>query len=164
MILCDKSIRTLLPTLVDPYDYDLINPNSLDIRVGNTIMVEHPTGWVKWDISSRNVERYWPLKPGEFFLVETLEVISIPHHLSADLVLKSSRAREGYEHSQAGLFDAGWIGKGTMEIKNSSQFKVLPLYPGLRIGQLIFHRLDDIPEKPYQGRYQHATGVEASKT
>lgn len=41
----------------------------------------------------------------------------------------------------------------------------IPLYPGLKIGQLVFYRMDEAPERTYAvtGRYNLDTKVTASK-
>jgi len=141
-----------------------INPASIDVCIGNTI--EHEilgrSKFESLDISDRTKENPYILEPGHFILAATLEVIAVPTDLSLELKLKSSRAREGYNHSLAFWVDPGWFGILTMEISNVTRYQKLPIYPGLRFGQLIYHQLDQVCEKPYTGNYNNATSVQRS--
>jgi hypothetical protein len=61
--------------------------------------------------------------------------------------------------------DNGWHGsKLTMELVNHLCFSSLPLYPGLKIGQIIFYQTE-VPTRHYgqTGRYNGDTTVMASK-
>lgn len=174
MILVDHEIRNLCENqnLVTPYNPELINPSSLDIRLGNNLIV-HVKGDGYFtrlckkltgqeilepcekflDISNRTKENPYILKPNEFVLAETLEYFNIPANFGVDMKLKSSRAREGLSHALAGWVDNGFHGVLTLELKNYSQYKTIGIYPGLRIGQMIFYR-SETPEKTYaNGRY-----------
>ena len=157
MVLSSNEIHKLLEQLVDPADHDLVNPASLDIRIGNNGLDENGQ-------SFKITDKLYPLLfyPGHFWLVETYETLTIPSNLCCELKLKSSIARQGFNHSLAFWFDPGWIGKGTMEVQNITN-KPLKLYSGMRFAQLIFHELSSVPDKLYSGRYQGATGVEGAK-
>lgn len=149
--------KELIPLEKDR-DVALINPASIDIRVGYSVMNVNA---VLWDISDKTKEEPFWMEKGEFFLVETLETMAVPIDLVMEMKLKSSRAREGYNHSLAFWFDPGWYGVGTMELTSLAQR--VPLYPGLRIAQIIYHKLDEPCIKPYVGKYQNAIGVETAK-
>lgn len=144
--------------LVDPFHPDMVNPASIDICIGTHLIYRD----VECDITGRTAENPIFLEPGAFMLCSTLERLKVPLDCAMDLRLKSSRARQGYDHALAFWFDPGWDGIGTLEVKNIG-YVVLPLYPGLRIGQIIYHRLAAVCERPYQGRYQAATTVEGAK-
>lgn len=87
----------------------------------------------------------------------------VPNDLAVELKLKSSRAREGFDHSLAFWFDPGWDGIGTLEIHNMNRLQTLTLEYGMRFAQIIVHKLDVPVTNPYAGRYQNATSVEAAK-
>ena len=50
---------------------------------------------------------------------------------------------------------AGWIDPGfhgsrlTLELKNETKYTDLPLYPGLKIGQIVFHKMNNVPQASY---------------
>jgi len=65
---------------------------------------------IEIDISDRTEEDPYYLAPSEFVLAETIETFNLPDDISAQFVLKSSRAREGLNHLLAGWCDPGWHG------------------------------------------------------
>ena len=170
MILSDWQIRYYeqLDAIVEPFDPELLNPASIDVRLGNHLMIEvaDQRELVEIDISERTAEHPYWLLPNEFCLAETIETFNLPPFISAQFVLKSSRAREGYQHLLAGFCDPGWHGsKLTLELKNARRFHDLPLYPGLKIGQMVFRKMCTSPLKDYSetGRYNKDVKVTASR-
>lgn len=154
--------------MVVPYNEDLLNPASLDVTLGFTILVEveHTPELQPFDISSYTVEDPYWVAPGEFFLAETREIFNLPDHVGAQFVLKSSRAREGWDHAEAGYADPGWFGSRlTMELKNGRRHHSLPIWPGMKIGQMKFLLVSGRVERSYAvtGRYNTDLGVTASK-
>lgn len=170
MILCDWEIRSLCEGqhLVEGYHPGLINPASIDVRLGDHLQVEQRFGrqMRTIDISDCTARHPYWLRPGHFVLAETREVFNLPDNIAAQFVLKSSRAREGLEHLLAGYCDPGWNGSVlTMELHNSRRLHSVPLYPGLKIGQMVFHRMSSRPLVSYAetGRYNGDRSVTASK-
>ena len=138
--------------MVWPFDPELLNPASLDVRLGDHLMIEsiESPDLQRLDISNRTQDDPYLLLPGEFCLAETLERFDLPEDVSAQFVLKSSRAREGLNHLLAGWCDPGWHGsKLTLELKNERKHHPLPLYPGLKIGQMVFHEMSSVPAQSY---------------
>ena len=155
---CQKS------QMVVPFSEDLINPASLDVILGDQLMVEsiYQPEFVRIDISHNSETDPYLLQPGEFCLAETKETFNLPEDLSAQFVLKSSRARAGYQHMLAGWCDPGWHGSRlTLELKNVRLHHPLPLYPGLKIGQMVFHTMSSTPLKSYAsvGHYNNHSTV-----
>lgn len=169
MILSDGSLLKLLPQLI-PNDYErdvtLVNPASIDVRIGRHLLVETQSeaGFREVYLDAMaNKDEPWPMDPGQFALVDLFESIHVPNGYAVELKLKSSRAREGYNHSLAFWVDPGWNGYLTMEIKNLRKYRTLPLWTGLRFAQIIVHQLDHPALRPYAGHYQNAETVEPSK-
>ena len=152
-VLCDWEIRTLCNGggAVSPFSMEFINPASIDVRLGKNLMIEgpHEEDLELIDISAYTKENPYLLHPGEFVLAETIEKFRIPDRISAQFVLKSSRAREGYQHLLAGWIDPGYRGRLTLEIKNIRRYHPIPLWEGLRIGQIVFHHMSQVPVKSY---------------
>lgn len=174
MILSDSEIRELClnhrPAIVQPFISSHLNPASLDVCLGSSIAVENQASpeMVIIDLVKEGWTERTPylLKPGQFILAETLEKFYMPDFLAAQFMLKSSRAREGLEHLMAGYCDPGWHGSRlTMELHNSRQLHHVPIWPGMRIGQIVFHRMSKTPEKSYRitGRYNNDAKVTPSK-
>lgn len=171
--------------LVQPYCREQLNPASYDVTLGHTLLVEEPGWWRRLtdrqldrsmpysdrfrivDISDCSEERPFLLRPKDFVLACTEEVVTLPPDISAQFVLKSSRARAGYEHSEAGWIDAGFCGRVTLELSNILRRHALPVWPGMRIGQLKFLRHLGA-RNPYgstdASHYQHSWGVRPAWT
>ena len=168
MILPDLEIITLAKRgLVTPFDLDFVNPASLDVRLGNNLLIELPSTdqLVPYSIAECTQDKPYMLQPHEFVLAETLEQFHLPDCVAAQLALKSSRAREGLEHLMAGYVDPGYRGRLTLELQNARLMRAIPLWPGMRIAQLVFHRMSMLPGRDYSmtGRYYDDQTVQASK-
>lgn len=170
MILPDHEIRRLCQqhAMVNPFDPNHLNPASLDLTLGDRIMFEVPESpelQIHGIAGHTKDDPYW-LQPGEFVLAETRQIFAMPDHVCGFFYLKSSRAREGYEHLHAGFADCGWYGSRlTLELKNARKMHPLPLYPNMRIGQMVFFTVSGVPERSYAevGRYNADLAVTASK-
>ena len=168
MILIDKDIEFLALTqnLVVPFDRGLLNPASLDIRIGRNMLLATDHGWVKVDLNNLTKDEPFYLHPNDFVLVESIEVFNFPDNVAGNFRLKSSRGREGFDHGAAGWIDPLWSNSRlTMEIKAIHPFDRLPLYYGQRIGQIVFYLLNGVPELDYSqvGHYNNDLSVKESK-
>jgi dCTP deaminase len=169
VILCDTEIRALCEEgLVDPYDPTLVNPASLDVRLGENILIETAltSHMQPRSIAGFTEDRPFLLHPREFILAETIETFFLPSFLAGQFALKSSRARSGIEHLMAGYCDPGWSGsKLTLELQNARALHPVKLWPGMRIGQLVFHVMSAKPAEDYSivGHYNFDQQVTASK-
>ena len=162
---------------VDPKD---INGTSIDVYLGPTILAEKPPApgaslkvvslrdksnldWYEVDISKGHYDLY----PGEFILAHTVEVFDLPADISGEYKLNSSGARIGLDNALATWADPRWHGSTlTLELKNNTRDHVIRLHHGCRIGQMIFHRSEPVPEeKSYavRGRYLNDKSVQIVK-
>jgi dCTP deaminase len=170
MVLSDRTIRRLLEEGqigIEPYDEELLQPSSVDVRVDRFFRVFHNARYPYIDVKQPmedltelvEVEEEEPfiLHPGEFVLGSTLERITLPDNLVARLEGKSSLGRLGLLiHSTAGFIDPGWDGHVTLELSNVANLPIT-IYYGMKIGQLSFVQLSEPAERPY------GTGVLGSK-
>ncbi|MHB8620327.1 MAG: dCTP deaminase [Chloroflexota bacterium] len=162
MILSDRSIRQEIESgriLIDPYDPELIQPASLDIRLSSSFLVfrnikqpyidvKQPAEDLMEMVEVAAGEAMY-LHPREFVLGSTLETVGIPDDLVARLEGRSSIGRLGVViHSTAGFIDPAFKGRVTLEISNLASLPIA-LYPGMRIGQLSFMRMTTPAERPY---------------
>jgi len=160
-------------------DFNQINSTSIDILLGQYILKESPPfpGNDILDFRARDKmhthriqldpEEGFILKPGQFILAESAEIFNLPYHLSCEYKLKSSMARIGLEHLNAGWCDAGWNGSVlTLELKNLTLYHSIRIRPGDAIGQMVFFEHTEVPhEKSYaaRGRYNGDTTVSTIK-
>lgn len=143
-----------------------IQPNSIDLTLANTwkrpitnAHLEYPTD-PEYDapiIDPRKEPRYeigefkpiildgkeTPpaviLRPAEFLLMASREVLNIPNGILSFVQGRSSIARIGVQTEQAGLIDAGFHGTITFEVYNETDYNLI-LYEGMRIAQLYFFK------------------------
>lgn len=156
-------------------DYERINGSSIDITLDSVIRAEVFFGGGNVDLAKKEnietleilIEDHYVLMPGEFILASSREIFNLPNDISCEYKLKSSMARNGLEHLNAGWCDAGWTNsKLTLELKNMTELHNLILRPGMAIGQMVFFRHEPVPsDKSYAvtGQYNHQDKVQASK-
>ena len=162
MVLSDAAIRRLIEAgriVVDPYDADLMQPSSLDVRVDRLFRVFRNSRYPFIDVKQEQEDltelvevegdEAFILHPGEFVLGSTLERVRLPDDLVARLEGKSSLGRLGLLiHSTAGFIDPGWDGHVTLELSNVANLPIT-IYPGMKIGQLSFVQLSEPAAAPY---------------
>lgn len=114
-------------------------------------------------------DRPWTfgLGPGRFLLAHSEQVFDLPDCISAEFKLKSSGARIGLEHLNAGWCDPGWNGSAlTLELKNMTRKHRIILQTGDRIGQMVFYKHPPVPaDRSYRvtGRYNNDPQVQGVK-
>lgn len=134
-----------------------VNSASLDLTLGRYILVEtmnskingympHVLSLAQRDsLNTKKIDLralgHYHLKPGEFILAQTQEVFNLPCDISSEYKLKSSMARIGLEHLNAGWCDAGWHGSVlTLELRNMTTYHEIELKQGDKIGQMVFYK------------------------
>lgn len=151
---------------LNPCDFSLVNPASVNLRIGTVLTIESPGGGTyDVDISDLHPGNPFLVDPGEWILTHTQEIVTLTDSMEAEVCLRSSAARAGWQHALAGYIDPGWSGQITLEFQNVRRFQVLPIYPGLQLCQLRVRRLDLAPDRDYSatGRYQGDMGVQGNK-
>jgi dCTP deaminase len=144
---------------VDPWDERMVQPASIDLRLGDSFRVFHnhritaidlrdPPANLTEEVVPPNGEPF-VIHPGEFCLGNTLEYVELPDDIVARIEGKSSLGRLGLiVHATAGFCDPGFRGTLTLELNNLTRVPI-KLYPGLPIAQLSFMTLDQAARVPY---------------
>ena len=171
----NELVQLVADGVIGPVDLKDINAASIDIHLGDTILWEDKQPGVV-DFSKREPvafneyamdENGYLLEPGAFILAQSREVFNLPNWLSAEYKLKSSMARIGLEHMNAGWCDAGWNGSVlTLELKNMCENHSIIIRPGDAIGQMIFFRHDPVTQEASyasRGRYNGDKAVSGIK-
>jgi dCTP deaminase len=165
VVLSDRTIRAEIDSgriVIDPFDPDLIQPSSVDVRVDRQFRVFHNARYPYIDVRKPMDDlteavtvpgdRPFILHPGEFVLGQTLERVTLPDDLVARLEGKSSLGRLGLLiHSTAGFVDSGFSGNLTLELSNVANLPIT-IYHGMPIGQISFMRMDGPVERGYGSR------------
>ena len=159
-VLSDGTIRRLVDEgriVIEPWDPELVQPASVDLRLGGSFRVfhNHRTSAIDLREPPTNLteevtgEEMFVIHPGEFVLGVTEEYVELPDDIVARIEGKSSLGRLGLiVHATAGFVDPGFKGTLTLEITNLTRVPI-KLYPGLLIAQLSFMALDQAAERPY---------------
>jgi dCTP deaminase len=182
MLLSDRDIIAAVQggrLVVDPWDADLVQPSSVDVRLDRYFRVFNNTQYTHIDPSLQQDELTtliepkgddpFVLHPGEFVLGSTLEIVTLPDDLAGRLEGKSSLGRLGLlTHSTAGFVDPGFSGHLTLELSNVANLPIM-LWPGMKIGQLCLFRLSSAASNPYGSaaagsRYQGQRGPTPSRS
>jgi dCTP deaminase len=161
---------------ITPVSADAINGASIDIHLGPEIIIENNRRNAVVDyrrrdpMPGRRVQMTpdgYILHPGEFILAQSVEVFHLPNHLAAEYKAKSSMARIGLDHCNAGWADPGWQGSVlTLELKNITRETPIRIRPGDAIGQMVFFECNPVPrDRSYaaRGRYNGDTSVSGIK-
>jgi len=182
MLLSDRDIIAAVESgqlVVDPWDAELLQPSSVDVRLDRYFRVFNNTQYTHIDPGLQQDELTsliepkgddpFVLHPGEFVLGSTLEVVTLPDDLAGRLEGKSSLGRLGLlTHSTAGFIDPGFTGHLTLELSNVANLPIM-LWPGMKIGQLCLFRLTSAARNPYGSaaagsRYQGQRGPTPSRS
>jgi dCTP deaminase len=182
MLLSDRDIIAAVEAgrlVVDPWDAELVQPSSVDVRLDRYFRVFNNTQYTHIDPGLQQDELTtlvepkgddpFVLHPGEFVLGSTLEIVTLPDDLAGRLEGKSSLGRLGLlTHSTAGFIDPGFSGHLTLELSNVANLPIM-LWPGMKIGQLCLFRLSSAARNPYGSaaagsRYQGQRGPTPSRS
>jgi dCTP deaminase len=161
-VLSDGTIRRLIAegrVRVEPFDDSMVQPASVDLRLGTSFRVFHNHRITAIDLADppRNLTEHveveedesFVIHPGEFVLGRTQEHVELPDDIVARIEGKSSLGRLGLiVHATAGFVDPGFKGTLTLEITNLTRVPII-LWPGKPIAQLSFMTLDQPAERPY---------------
>lgn len=156
--------------------HEHINAASIDVRLGNDILIERACNKIvrlreRDNLEMSNYKMFedgYILSAGEFILAHTIEKFNLPHDICAEFKLKSSGARIGLNNVLATWCDAGWHGSAlTLELQNVTRHHDIHLHAGDRIGQMLFYRVEPVPaDRSYavRGRYNNDPGVQQAKS
>ena len=181
MLLSDQDLRKEVESgrlLLDPFDVEMVQPSSIDVRLDRFFRVFNNTKYTHIDPSIQQDDltslvetpegEPFVLHPGEFVLGSTYELVTLPDDLAGRLEGKSSLGRLGLlTHSTAGFIDPGFSGHITLELSNVANLPIT-LHAGMKIGQLCLFKLSSPAEHPYGSkqagsRYQGQRGPTPSR-
>jgi len=160
------------------FEYDQFRGASIDIRLGNKFIVfkqskfrgldprdksELEKSIKKYqDITTIEYGKEFILHPREFVLGSSLEYLCFPKDISGYVIGRSSWGRLGLVIATATQVSPGFKGVITLELSNLGVVPIY-LYPGLRIAQLVLHKLAGAVQKEEISRYQCSTEPQFSK-
>lgn len=140
MILVDKDIKTRIQErkeLIDPKDYKESNLNGVSYDLTIDVIYDK-------DEQSHSI---YELKPGETVFVKTEERLIIPHDILGRIAEKHSRMRQGLVVAGPD-YQPGHNTYAFLRVENISE-NIIKLEKGIKIAQVMFEQLSDIPDMPY---------------
>lgn len=153
MILSDKKILEEIKNgniVIDPYDRECLGTNSYDVHLGKWLSLYCDK--VLDSKKHNKIEMFeipqngYVLEPAKLYLGVTQEYTETQNYVPF-LEGKSSIGRLGIDiHATAGKGDAGFCNYWTLEISVKIPVKV---YTGMPIGQLIYFKMTEGVEVPY---------------
>lgn len=160
----NRLMQLIALEVIEGADESCVNAASIDIRLGKKILIEQnpwiASGYDCEYISLRDKDQLlmrsfefgkdgdvFILAPGQFILAQSQEIFNLPNHIAAEYKLKSSMARIGMDHLNAGWCDPGWHGSVlTLEFRNLTTYNFIQLREGDKIGQVVFFEGEPVPE------------------
>lgn len=146
--------------------------SAVDIRLGRHFIITRSTRFPSLDVMKMGdedaVAAYqemvfvefgdsFVLQAGHCALGSVLEYISLPDDVYAEVLTRSSWGRVDLTIATAVCVHPGYSGCLTLELVNMSNAAIL-LYPGTRVGQLVFHQTDGPdPDAASRGKYAAPT-------
>ena len=164
MILGPKSLLRLVKTkqLVEGLsERELTNPegSGFDLRLGEVYQISgsaflgethRQTADIKL-VAKYGREKSIKIKPGDFFLVKTIEKINLPINLSAVILPRTTTFRSGL-FIRTGPIQPGYSGELTFGLKNEGPITV-EIEMGARFTHVLFHEIKGAGSK-YRGQWQ----------
>lgn len=141
MILVDKNIKELVASgslIISGYQEKNLNGISYDVTLD--IIVDENGGELK----------EYELQPGETVFVRSKEKISVPTDILVRVAEKNSRMRQGLQ-VDGPHYQPGHVTYVFMRVRNIST-RVIKLSQDMKIAQLIFEELKEIPDVPYSAQ------------
>ncbi|MCL2821845.1 MAG: dCTP deaminase [Firmicutes bacterium] len=150
--------------VVTPFDQKKLNPNSIDLTLGDTVF-ESPAAEFDVKIKTEFIQKTigesgFLLSPNQLYLAATAEwtktVGAVPIIFG-----KSSLSRLGLSvHQTGGFGDNGFEGNWTLAL---ACVKPIRIYAGMKICQLVYFGLDGGGKLYDSDKYQSSKGAVASK-
>lgn len=157
-----------IKNLVDDWEKD-VDQVSMDFHLGHRVLIptmgRHIVIDIRKGVDSSMYEEVIlktgdpiTIRPGQFFIGETMEVLTLPNNIIGRLEGKSSFARLGIViHQTSARFDPGWDGPAALELRNNSDNDVV-IYCGGKICAFAFEKLDVPVEKVWMKRTYRNNG------
>ena len=150
--------------IIEPFSREQLNPNSYDLRLGNTLLIYDESELSPKKNNLYHIETIpeegYVLKKGCFYLASSVEKIGGTQFVPL-IHAKSGIARLGlFVHITADLIDIGSVGTTTFQLFPTLDIRV---FPNMKIGQVSFWTVKGDIEL-YHGKYQGSIGPQPSKS
>jgi len=146
-----KRLVTSGELIISPFDEKLLKPASYTFSLGKGLKRPRSTGIIDAKEKHSDFEEFkmsldgYVLKPGEFIICHTQEVLRLPDTIGCFLTMRGYLAQVGIDALQCEIFcepgsQGGWDGKLMLETHNRGPYPV-KLVPGIKTVKAIFIKL-----------------------
>lgn len=138
MILVDKRIRELVKNkeMIVNFNDDRLNSISYDVVIDKFVLID------------MEVEKdEYVLSANDFVYIKTYESLCMPNDLCCNVVEKNSLMRRGLK-VDGPMYQPGHNTKIFLRVCNLTKHNII-LTKGMKIAQLVFMELSDIPDMTY---------------
>ena len=139
--------------------FDIVNRSDIDFKKLDESRFINGELYV-----DKYVGKYFIIPPNSFALASSIEYLRIPRNVVGLMTVKSSYARCGII-SPPTVLEAGWHGKVTIEISNTTPLPAR-VYAGEGISQILFFESSQECQVSYDdrgGKYQGQSGITMPK-
>jgi len=149
--------------VIEPYDFDNINPNSYNYTLGSYVKVYKNKildSKVKQETEIIEIpDTGLIIEPDKIYLGYTEEVFGSDYYVPI-ITGRSSTGRLGlFVQITSDLVDIGFTGRLTLQLHSTQPVKI---YKGMKIGQIMFWKaFGDV--NLYKGKYQNSNGPRESE-
>lgn len=143
--------------ITEGFRQDRLQPGSYDIALGTEAFVTSTTE--KIAVDKRGV---LVLQPGEFSLVISHEVLSLPLNVAGHIGIRSEFARRGMLLLSGPQVDPGFEGNLHLGLVNLSPSEIALIYQG-PFATIVFHQMVEAAKEGYRGRYQGQRAISSEE-
>lgn len=157
-VLADNEINKLLiegKLVIGNYSDSSLNPASYDLRLGESAYISSDQ-----DPRTLRLGEVLTLKPSEFALVTTYEVLELPDNIIGQVGLKARYSLSGLMNISGIQVEPGFRGRLVLGIVNLST-KTRKIAFCDKVFTIQFHKLDSSVTKSYKGSLYAIDGIPA---
>ena len=173
MVLTDTEILKLVKTqtpLIENFKEESLQSESYDLSIGS-FYSKYLDDFMILDLENQEkinsiyrTERIpiggLLIGPRDYVLLSVDERINMPSNLTAHIRPRTKFTRLGLLMSSQHC-NSSYSGNLNLGLFNVNPFAVI-IHPGMKIAQIVFEQLTDIPTKEYGGKYQHENGTKGA--
>lgn len=150
-------LRALLPGCIDKYDPDRIANAAYELCLGNEAYVSDSKDGKKEKLPDD--DSMVIIKPGQFALLLTEEVLTIPNHILAFISIKFSQKIKGLINVSGFHVDPGFEGKLIFSVYNAGPATII-LERGTPYFMIWFSQLSKASDE-YKGKHKNQDSISA---
>lgn len=150
-----KDLERLLPSCIDKFDENNIKSAAYELCLGDEVFVTNSKDETKQILDEKNSQII--IKPGQFALLLTDEIITIPNDILAFISIKFSQKIKGLINVSGFHVDPGFNGKLIFSVYNAGPTKII-LDRGSPYFLIWFSELKEA-STPYNGKHDNQNSI-----